>query len=126
MKLIIDTPTMENNFDELPLALLLLHGEKALYNPLSNYRKGIDTKQTILELLDQQILLEQEKYDRLSDDIEELSVLHLRRAACYCRIGKEEQAIDEVRWILEHYAYPEFFLEHCFEIQPLRDSGAFK
>ena len=125
-KLIIDTPTMEGNFDELPLALLLLHGETALHNPLSNYRKGIETKQTILELLDQQIQLEQEKYDMLSDDIEGLSVLHLRRAACYCRIGKEEQALDDVRWILEHYAYPEFFLKHCFEIQQLRNSGAFE
>lgn len=125
-KLIIDTPTMEGNFDELPLALLLLHGETALHNPLSNYRKGIETKQTILELLDQQIQLEQEKYDMLSDDIEGLSVLHLRRAACYCRIGKEEQALDDVRWILEHYAYPEFFLKHCFEIQPLRGSGSFE
>lgn len=123
---IIDTPTLITNLEELPLALLFLHGKEALYAPLSKYRKGSRTRKSILELLDEKIELTQMKFDQLTYVLNELKDLHLKRAAVRCRIGLEFEALDDVRWLIEHKTLDDEYLSHCFELQPLIGTDDYK
>lgn len=123
---IIDYPWLEYNFEELPLALLFLYGEDAMYQPLSKFCQWTRTGKSILQLLDEQIDREQKAYDQLHGQIDPMWVYRLKRAGVRCRIGRIEEAIDDVRWILEHTNVYTLDLNPCFEIQPLKESGEYE
>ena len=122
---IINNPYINETFDELLLALFLLYGESALCEPISRFRKGIRSKKTILELLDEQIEREQQTLDQLSGDIRTMWSYRLTRAAIRCRINRIDDALDDVSWMLEHTHAATSYLDHCYELLPLRESGEY-
>ena len=122
---IINNPCIDESFQEIPLALFLLYGESALCEPISRFRKGIHSKKTILELLDEQIEQEQQTLDQLSGDISAMWYCRLTRAAVRCRINRTDDALDDVRWMLEHTHAATSYLDYCYELLPLRESGEY-
>lgn len=119
---IIDSPFMVDNLQELPLALLLLYGESALYEPVSKFQKDSRSKKSALQRLDDKIIREQRSLNQLSGDVDEMWFCRLKRAAVRCRINLIEGAIDDVRWMLEHDYSKILYLDDCFELLPLRES----
>lgn len=122
---IVNHPCIDETFEELLLALFLLYGESALCEPISRFRKGIRSKKTILELLDEQIEREQQTLDQLSGDISTMWYYRLTRAAIRCRINRIDDALDDVSWMLEHTHAATSYLDHCYELMPLRESGEY-
>ncbi len=123
---IINNPWIDETFQEIPLALLLLYGESALYEPISRFRKGSRFRKTILELLDDQIAREQNALDQLSGDTTNMWRWRLTRAAIRCRINRTDDALDDVCWMLEHSQVNTFYLDYCYELLPLRESGDYE
>ena len=120
---IINNPCIDETFQEIPLALLLLYGESALNEPISRFLKRSRSKKTILELLDDQIAKEQNALDQLSGDISTMWGYRLTRAAIRCRINRTDDALDDVCWMLEHTQVNTSYLDYCYELLPLRESG---
>lgn len=122
---IVDGPCLDETYREFPLAMLLLYGESAMYEPISRFRKGIRSKKTILELLDEQIAKEQKNLDQLSGDVYGMWSYRLTRAAIRCRINRTDDALDDVCWMLEHTHADTSYLDYCYELMPLRESGEY-
>lgn len=123
---IINNPCIDETFQEIPLALLLLYGESALNEPISRFLKRSRSKKTILELLDDQIAKEQNALDQLSGDISNMWGYRLTRAAIRCRIDRTDDALDDVCWMLEHSQVNTSYLDYCYELLPLRESGEYR
>lgn len=122
---IINNPCIDETFQELPVALLLLYGESAMYEPISRFLKRSRSRKMVLELLDDQIAKEQNALDQLSGDISNMWGYRLTRAAIRCRIDRTDDALDDVCWMLEHTQVNTSYLDYCYELLPLRESGEY-
>lgn len=123
---IVNNPNIDETFQEIPLALLMLYGESTLNEPISRFLKGSRSRKRVLELLDEQIAREQNALDQLSGDISSMWGYRLTRAAIRCRINRTDDALDDVCWMLEHTHVNTSYLDYCYELLPLRESGEYE